>query len=40
MPIAWAAIVVAAVLGLVLYAIVGGIERALIPWHVSIRNRE
>src|SRR5579864_7292194 len=40
MPIAWAAIVVAAVLGLVLYAMVGGIERALIPWHVSIRNRE
>ncbi|MBV9133034.1 MAG: ABC transporter permease, partial [Chloroflexi bacterium] len=31
MPIAWAAIVVAAVLGLVLYAVVGGIERALIP---------
>lgn len=40
MPIAWAAIVVAAVLGLVLYAMVGGIERALIPWHVSIRSRE
>lgn len=40
MPIAWAAIVVAAVLGLVLYAVVGGIERALIPWHVSIRSRE
>ena len=40
MPIAWAAIVVAAVLGLVLYALVGGIERALIPWHISIRSRE
>lgn len=40
MPIAWAAIVVAAVLGLALYAVVGGIERALIPWHVSIRSRE
>jgi NitT/TauT family transport system permease protein len=40
MPIAWAAIVVAAVLGLVLYAIVSLIERAVIPWHVSIRIRE
>src|SRR5205807_7483360 len=37
MPVAWAAIVVAAVLGLALYAIVSLIERAVIPWHVSIR---
>ena len=40
MPIAWAAIVVAALLGLALYAIVSGVERALIPWHISIRTRE
>jgi NitT/TauT family transport system permease protein len=40
MPIAWAAIVVAALLGLCLYALVSLIERAVIPWHVSIRVRE
>jgi NitT/TauT family transport system permease protein len=40
MPIAWAAVVVAAALGLVLFAAVSLIERAVIPWHVSIRNRE
>jgi NitT/TauT family transport system permease protein len=40
MPIAWAAIVVAALLGLALYASVSAIERAVIPWHVSIRSRE
>jgi NitT/TauT family transport system permease protein len=40
MPLAWAAIVVAAVLGLGLYALVGVVERAVIPWHVSIRMRD
>lgn len=40
MPIAWAAIVVAALLGLALYALVSLIERAVIPWHVSIRVPE
>jgi NitT/TauT family transport system permease protein len=40
MPIAWAAIVAAAVLGLALYALVGLVERAVIPWHVSIRVRD
>jgi NitT/TauT family transport system permease protein len=40
MPIAWAAIVTAAVLGLGLYALVGLVERAVIPWHVSIRVRD
>lgn len=40
MPIAWAAIVVAALLGLALYAIVSGVERAMIPWHISIRTRQ
>jgi NitT/TauT family transport system permease protein len=40
MPSAWAAIVVAAMLGLALYGVVSLIERAVIPWHVSIRVRE
>jgi NitT/TauT family transport system permease protein len=40
MPIAWAAIVVAAVLGLVLFGGVSLIERAVIPWHVSVRRRD
>jgi NitT/TauT family transport system permease protein len=40
MPIAWAAILVAALLGLVLYACVSALERAVIPWHNSIRSRE
>jgi NitT/TauT family transport system permease protein len=38
MPIAWAAIVVAALVGLALFGLVSLIERALIPWHVSIRS--
>jgi NitT/TauT family transport system permease protein len=38
MPLAWAAIVVAAILGLVLFGVVGLIERAVIPWHVSFRS--
>ncbi len=40
MPIAWAAIVVAAMVGLVLFGGVSLIERAVIPWHVSIRIRD
>jgi NitT/TauT family transport system permease protein len=38
MPMAWAAIVVAAILGLVLFGIVSLVERAVIPWHVSFRH--
>ncbi len=38
MPLAWAAIVAAAVLGLVLYGLVSLAERAAIPWHVSFRR--
>jgi NitT/TauT family transport system permease protein len=38
MPLAWAAIVVAALLGLLLYGTVCLAERLLIPWHVSIRS--
>jgi NitT/TauT family transport system permease protein len=40
MPLAWAAIVAAAALGLVLFGLVSIIERAVIPWHVSIRVKE
>jgi NitT/TauT family transport system permease protein len=40
MPIAWAAIVVAAMVGLVLFGGVSLIERAVIPWHVSVRIRD
>jgi NitT/TauT family transport system permease protein len=39
MPLAWAAIVAAAVLGLVLYGLASLAERAAIPWHVSFRRR-
>ncbi len=38
MPLAWATIVVAAVLGLILYGLVSLAERAAIPWHVSLRR--
>lgn len=38
MPIAWAAIVAAALIGLALFGLVSLVERAMIPWHVS--NRE
>jgi NitT/TauT family transport system permease protein len=40
MPIAWAAIVVAAIVGLALFGVVSLIERAVIPWHVSMRVPE
>jgi len=38
MPLAWAAILVAAALGLILFGVVGLVERAVIPWHVSFRS--
>ncbi|MCC7372314.1 MAG: ABC transporter permease [Chloroflexi bacterium] len=38
MPLAWAAIVVAALLGLLLYGLIGAVERLSIPWHVSFRR--
>jgi NitT/TauT family transport system permease protein len=37
MPVAWAAIIVAAIVGLVLFGGVSLIERGVIPWHVSVR---
>jgi len=39
MPLAWAAIVTAALLGLALYGLVGLTERRIIPWHASLRRR-
>jgi NitT/TauT family transport system permease protein len=38
MPLAWAAIVAAAILGLALYGLVSLAERVTIPWHVSFRG--
>jgi NitT/TauT family transport system permease protein len=38
MPLAWSAIVMAAILGLALYGLVSLTERAAIPWHVSFRR--
>jgi NitT/TauT family transport system permease protein len=38
MPVAWATMLIAAVLGVVWYQVVVGVERMAIPWHVSIRS--
>jgi len=38
MPAAWSAIVVAAIVGLVLFGAVSLVERLVIPWHVSFRK--
>ena len=35
---AWAAIVVASIMGIAFYAIIAAIERAVIPWHASLRS--
>jgi NitT/TauT family transport system permease protein len=40
MPLAWAAIVVAAILGLLLYGAICLVERAAIPWHASFRDEK
>jgi NitT/TauT family transport system permease protein len=36
--VTWAAIVVAAIAGIVFYLIVAAIERLVIPWHASVRD--
>ncbi|HEY7470311.1 MAG TPA: ABC transporter permease [Acidimicrobiia bacterium] len=36
-PDAWAAILVASILGIVFYLLILGAERVLMPWHVSLR---
>jgi NitT/TauT family transport system permease protein len=37
---AWAAIIIAAVLGIAFYLIIIGLERIVMPWHASVRARE
>jgi NitT/TauT family transport system permease protein len=38
MPTAWATITLAGLLGVLLYLAIGGIERAIVPWHASVRG--
>lgn len=38
--VTWAAIILAAVTGIALYLIIVAIERAVIPWHASVRSQE
>lgn len=37
---AWSAIVVASAFGVVLFVVIGLIERRVMPWHVSVRSRQ
>ena len=38
--VTWAAIILAAVTGIVLYLVIVAAERAIIPWHASVRSQE
>lgn len=38
--VTWAAILLAAVTGVVFYLVIAGLERAVIPWHASIRGND
>ncbi len=38
--VTWAAIILAAVTGIVMYLAIIAIERAVIPWHASVRSQE
>ncbi len=38
--VTWAAIVLAAITGIVLYLAIVAIERTIIPWHASVRSQE
>jgi NitT/TauT family transport system permease protein len=38
-PEAWSAIVVASAFGILFYAVVSAVERAVMPWHVSFREK-
>lgn len=38
--VTWAAIILAAVSGIVMYLVTLAIERAVIPWHASLRSQE
>lgn len=35
---AWSAIVVASVFGVAMFLVIGAVERAVMPWHVSVRS--
>ena len=37
---AWAAIIIAAALGIAFYLIIIALERVVMPWHASVRGRE
>lgn len=37
---AWAAIIIAAALGIAFYLIIIALERVIMPWHASVRGRE
>lgn len=37
-PEAWAAIIVASLLGILFYTLVSAVERGIMPWHVSFRD--
>jgi len=39
-PLTWAALIILVAMGVVLFSIVGFIERLVIPWHVSVRGSE
>jgi NitT/TauT family transport system permease protein len=39
MPVAWTTIVIAALLGIVMYQVVNGVERVLVPWDPEFRGR-
>jgi NitT/TauT family transport system permease protein len=38
--VSWAAIVLAAIAGIALYLVTVAVERAVIPWHASVRSQE
>ncbi len=38
--VSWAAIVLAAIAGIAFYLVIVAIERAVIPWHASVRSLE
>jgi NitT/TauT family transport system permease protein len=38
--VTWAAIIISAATGIVLYLVIVAVERAVIPWHASVRATE
>jgi NitT/TauT family transport system permease protein len=38
--VTWAAILLVAIAGVTMYVVVVALERALIPWHASLRGEE